>query len=255
MYGFARDWFGVDEPSGGVVLEDARTYLARRDERAKVSTPCNSYEPLADHKTPSRSTTILSTMSYVPNSLILVSRGSDSLWHVQFTGGTVPSHLFTLESWSLVRNALQPETGVLAVNFAGNVSSSAATSVLSTLLASFPYCRAIEDAPASSDPAEKRDYKNLVVFCSPSSSQPISFRKPVASDYLPYPSPMLRHRTFANFEEFELDLELYRGEGSSEWLLEGEKGEKRLETEQREGGRQHWQLMQDVIGDEVWSRW
>jgi spermidine synthase len=76
VYEYAQTYFGFPTPDGGVFLEDARIYLHRQ------------------------------------------ARGEggdfDYVIHDVFTGGSVPSSLFTLECWQAIRARLKDD-GVLAV--------------------------------------------------------------------------------------------------------------------------------------------
>ncbi|KAL8283388.1 hypothetical protein RQP46_005798 [Phenoliferia psychrophenolica] len=105
----------------------------------------------------------------------------DYIIHDVFTGGTVPSTLFTSEFWTLTKSRLLP-TGIVAINFAGNITSRASHLVLSTILSSFSHCRAWEDGPP------KGDYRNIVVLCSANPDRPIRMRNPVQVDFIPYPT-------------------------------------------------------------------
>ncbi|GAA5973491.1 hypothetical protein JCM21900_001812 [Sporobolomyces salmonicolor] len=235
VYEYARTYFGVPEPTGEVVLKDARAWLEQS----------------------------------------AAGKQFDYIIHDVFTGGAVPASLFTQEFWSTLRRRLHP-SGVLAVNFAGALSSPASKLVLSTLLASFPHCRAFEDDPLSSSAARAADpglgddtlFKNMVVFCTPSWFMPVEFRAPARSDWLEYPSPQLRKRVFERYREQEIDLARFRlpaqGEdgGDSEWATK-QRGEwllrdenaKRLEDEQLEGTRAHWVGMAEVLPPETWATW
>lgn len=76
VYEYAQKYFGFPTPDGGIFLEDARVYLSRQD------------------------------------------KGDDDAFdyviHDVFTGGSVPSSLFTIESWRAIRSKLKDD-GVLAV--------------------------------------------------------------------------------------------------------------------------------------------
>ncbi|GAA5885891.1 hypothetical protein JCM5296_000178 [Sporobolomyces johnsonii] len=232
VYAYARTYFGVPEPTGEVVLRDARAWLEQSAEDKQF----------------------------------------DYIVHDVFTGGAVPASLFTMEFWSTLRQRLHP-SGVLAVNFAGALSSPASKLVLSTLLSSFPHCRAFEDVPASTADDGLGDdtvFKNVVVFCTPSWFLPVEFRAPERSDWLEYPSPQIRKRVFERYHEQEIELERFRlpaeGEGEDggdsewvrrqrdEWLLRDENA-KRLEDEQLEGTRDHWNGMAEVLPPETWATW
>ncbi|GAA5929139.1 uncharacterized protein JCM15063_004063 [Sporobolomyces koalae] len=192
--------------------------------------------------------------------------------HDVFTGGQVPSALFTVEFWSTVRTRLH-RSGILAVNFAGSLGSAASRLVLSTLVHSFPHCRAFEDNPSSSGstrpPVEDQDtLKNLVVFCSASWFVPIEFRDPNSNDFLSFPSPRARRQVFANYLEQEISLDRFKllkeeeAGGDTEaavnerkqWLLTN-KNRYRLEQEQYEGTKQHWKAMEQVLPRSTWANW
>lgn len=157
----------------------------------------------------------------------------------QFTGGTVPSSLFTLEAWASIKSVLS-SSGVVAVNFAGNIKSRASHLVLSTLLSSFAHCRAFEDGPPHSD------FRNIIIFCS--DTGPLQFRKPVKNDYLPYPSPAIRQRVLETYDQFEIDL---RGTNRSEVVTD--RTVERLEEAQLNGAYEHWEMMKLVLPNPAWA--
>ncbi|GAA6006017.1 hypothetical protein JCM11491_004091 [Sporobolomyces phaffii] len=194
----------------------------------------------------------------------------DYIVHDVFTGGQVPASLFTVEFWSLVRQRLE-HSGVLAVNFAGSLSSRASKLVLSTLVYSFPHCRAFEDNPSSGSNATVGDdavFKNLVVFCTPAWFTPVEFRRPVAADLLAYPSPQIRRAVFDRYESQEVSLDRFKlvredeegGEAKcaklerDEWLLTDSNSGK-LDRWQLEGAREHWKAMEKVLPREAWASW
>ncbi|GAA5978870.1 hypothetical protein JCM5350_004852 [Sporobolomyces pararoseus] len=230
VYEFARKYFAVPEPSE-VVLRDAKTWLGEGDGVGKVF---------------------------------------DYIVHDVFTGGQVPASLFTIEFWSTIRQRLH-HSGILAVNFAGSLSSPASKLVLTTLVDSFPHCRAFEDNPSSGSNSTVGDdtvFKNLVVFCSPSWYNPIRFRAPIRDDFLPYPSPQIRKKVFADYESQEISLDKFKlvkedeegGESDStrkereEWILT-DRNSKKLEKLQLEGTREHWRAMEKVLPRETWASW
>ena len=180
--------------------------------------------------------------------------------------------MFTREFWSTVKRNLH-HSGILAVNFAGSLSSTASKLVLSTLVESFAHCRAFEDNPSSSSTSTVGDdavLKNIVVFCSPSWFMPIEFRRPVAGDFPPYPSPQIRRKVFRDYASQEVslnrlgvdaslgDIEEEGGEGGgtvrSEWILTNANSQ-RLDKAQLEGTREHWRAMDKVLPKETWTSW
>ncbi|GAA6032581.1 hypothetical protein JCM8097_004826 [Rhodosporidiobolus ruineniae] len=242
VYEYAHVFFGVEEPKGELVLRDAVAWVEEQQGSGKLF---------------------------------------DYIIHDVFTGGAVPSSLFTLEFWSSLRTLLHP-SGVLAVNFAGSTSSTSSKLILSTLLASFSHCRAFEDSPNAGRSGEKHGggrggdedpFKNLVLFCTRSWFVPVEFREPVAGDMLPGgPSPLTRKGVFSRFKAQELDLLPFRfdsggrtggGAGKKDPWAEKEKErwmfrrgmEARVEREQLEEVKQHWETMGKVLPVETWARW
>lgn len=131
---------------------------------------------------------------------------------------------------------------MLAINFAGTISSTSRSSnlVLATILSAFPYCRAFEDGRPSSD------YRNLVILCS--AVNPIRFRSLLPEDYLAFPSPSVRRRVLETFKEFEFDL---KGIDQSELLKD--ENVKELEIAQRSGAIQHWYMMSSTLPETSWA--
>lgn len=203
VYDFARRYFGVPSPTGGLALEDAKVFLKRP-----------------------------------------VAQRYDYIIHDVFTGGQVPSSLFTSEFWNSTKSNLTP-TGIVAINFAGPISSVAAHLIFYTILDSFSHCRAFQDgAPGPSD------FRNIVIFCS-TSSAPLQFRDPVEGDFLATPSGAIREKVLNTFKEFEVDLRALIPEGWWEKVEEG-KGEARLEKAQLEGAKEHWRIMDKVLPVQGW---
>ncbi|KAI5476429.1 spermine synthase [Pseudohyphozyma bogoriensis] len=192
VYEFAREYFGVEEPRGGVVLEDARKFM--RSHRGEKF---------------------------------------DYIVHDVFTGGTVPSSLFTTESWSEVKSVLAPH-GVVAINFAGNILSTASHLVLVTLLSSFPFCRGFTDGPP------KGDFRNIVMLCS---CRPIVMRDTESGDFLEYPSPLFRRHMLENYKEFEMDLRDLSGLVDEGIEVVSDARVKVLDEAQLEGAFEHWEIM------------
>lgn len=163
----------------------------------------------------------------------------------QFTGGAVPAHLFTRESWQAIRKVLTPH-GVLAVNFAGNVTAPATSIVATTLLDAFPpqACRAFSDGPSQAD------YRNLVFFCSNSAAHPIQFRRPEERDLIgDRVSPAIRRKVLETFQDFEFRL---GGMRRAEVLVDGQ--EWRLDKAQVPSRIEHHYIMGSIFPDDVWAQ-
>ncbi|TNY21039.1 S-adenosyl-L-methionine-dependent methyltransferase [Rhodotorula diobovata] len=233
VYEFARDYFGVGEDvdAGEVVLDDAVRWVERQEAQG--------------------------------------GKLFDYIIHDVFTGGAVPSTLFTLPFLTRLASLLHP-SGILALNFAGTLSSASSRSILRTVLHAFTsspstsgHCRAIEDVPQTATgaqrPAGPDAFRNLVVFCSREGSVPLEFRAPHAGDYLAWPSPGIRRSVFASFRGQEVDLGgvAVAGEGpeGGGGLIRGEEDARRVAREQVAEVRMHWAAMREVLPREVWARW
>jgi hypothetical protein len=153
----------------------------------------------------------------------------------------VPSALFTQECWKEVKSVLAPQ-GVVAINYAGNITSRASHLVLSTILSTFAHCRAFEDGPPHSD------FRNIIIFCS--ADTPLVFRKPIDTDYLHYPSPAIRARALETFDRFEIDL---RGTDRRAVVVDGK--ESILDNAQLSEVTEHWVKMKQVLPIETWAQY
>ncbi|ORZ35975.1 S-adenosyl-L-methionine-dependent methyltransferase, partial [Catenaria anguillulae PL171] len=111
----------------------------------------------------------------------------DFVIHDVFSGGSVPSAMFTWETFAHMRRVLKPG-GTLSVNFVGRAHELAFRHVAKTLRAVFPYVRCFAEMPegANKDGAEaevpptgKDDVANYVFYAS---SQPMDFRPPETRD-------------------------------------------------------------------------
>ncbi|KAK4054190.1 hypothetical protein OIV83_001216 [Microbotryomycetes sp. JL201] len=195
----ARRWFGLGAASGGVHLEDARTYLSRG-----------------------------------------TSEEFDYIIHDVFTGGALPSKLFTKECWQDVKSVMTRE-GIVAINFAGDTTSASAKAIFATIADSFRHCRAFEDGEHATS------YRNIVIFCS--NVRSIHFRPPLHHDLLSTVSPHLRQRVFAEFEKKEVDLHF-----SSQNDLIADANADGIAASMKTDVAQHWHLMQGVLSSGVWAK-
>ncbi|BGP32808.1 hypothetical protein JCM10296v2_004592 [Rhodotorula toruloides] len=186
----------------------------------------------------------------------------DYIIHDVFTGGAVPATLFTSTFLAQLKSLLH-HSGVLALNFAGTLSSHSSRSILSTLLSVFPHCRAFEDVPhTASGPAESTSdntFRNMVILCSKEWYAPVELREPLKADFLDYPSPMIRHSVFASFRQHEIDLTRFKpapdDHGVGTWLLRDKNDVRRVEAAQLDEVGMHWGAMEKVLPPGVWARW
>ncbi|KAH8920528.1 S-adenosyl-L-methionine-dependent methyltransferase, partial [Atractiella rhizophila] len=223
VYNLARKYFGVEEPEGGVYIQDAREYL----------------EGLTKYRR-------------------WKERKFDYIIHDVFTGGMVPAKLFTMEFFKLVKEVLAVH-GVIAVNFAGEIKAEPSQIVLQTLLRSFRgNCRAFEDGFQAHDEKQDTDeFKNMVVFCINTpieygSAPTLTFRDPTPEDFLTTVSPQFRRRVLTSFKQNEMDLN-----SMIDWkkpMMSTDKLASKLDKVQSKGAYKHWPVMRGVFPDEIW-RW
>jgi len=219
VYEYAQKYFGFPTPDGGIFLEDARVYLSRQD------------------------------------------KGDDDAFdyviHDVFTGGSVPSSLFTAESWRAIRSKLKDD-GVLAVNFVGRPLSEAASYVLTTLFSVFPFCRAFSED--SGVPLSDSDYQNMVIFCSPN-GKPI-FKKPI--EIVGFEPSSYQLQVLNSFEDHEFDLgRLLAADhdhqspqqitSKKESFVLTDRNKALLDRAQVQNGLLHWEIMRKVLPHEVWD--
>lgn len=181
----------------------------------------------------------------------------------QFTGGSVPAALFAEPFLKDLYGLLHP-SGVIAVNFAGDLSSLSTLRILTTLLRVFPRCRAFSDSPPTSvvSSTDKTDetFSNLVLLCTKDWLVDLELRDPIAADYLPSgPSPRLREQVFSQFRSREVDLGAFRSNAASndgdKWIIRSERDVRSVEREQLDEVGVHWKVMQGILPNRVWARW
>ncbi|KAJ1306130.1 hypothetical protein OPQ81_010841 [Rhizoctonia solani] len=128
VYTYAREYFGLPEPNGGVFIEDARGWV---DSRARTVSDGHYTEP-------GNATEVLQGATSTSKEVF------DYIIHDCFSGGSVPTFLFSTGFFEGTK-ALLKEDGVLAVNFAGKLGSDPAHAILNTLLSVFQSCRVFHD--------------------------------------------------------------------------------------------------------------
>ncbi|BGP56049.1 hypothetical protein JCM8202v2_003658 [Rhodotorula sphaerocarpa] len=178
--------------------------------------------------------------------------------HDVFTGGAVPARLFSLPFLTRLDKLLHP-SGVLALNFAGDLSSLSSLMILTTLHRVFPRCRAFSEPATSTASASASAHRNFVLLCTKDWLTELELRDPVRADYLPYPAPRTRDWVFSTFRQQEVDLGPFKRKADSadgdKWVLADEKAVRRAEREQVEDVGQHWRVMQGILPSSVWARW
>ncbi|KZT29235.1 hypothetical protein NEOLEDRAFT_1127909 [Neolentinus lepideus HHB14362 ss-1] len=173
----------------------------------------------------------------------------DIVIHDCFSGGGVPAQIFTMEFWDGLKKLMKPD-GVVAVNFAGKLTGKPSRAILATLERSFKTCRAFHDSMSEvSEKQMKTEFLNIVFFCTPS-SEPLTFREPIARDYH---HSYLREHVFTTPREIDLALikEGVSVEDEAEYVLTDKKN--KLEKWQEEGALEHWKVMREVLPDIFWE--
>ncbi|CAE6417924.1 unnamed protein product [Rhizoctonia solani] len=247
VYTYAREYFGLPEPNGGVFLEDARGWV---DRRARTVSDGHYTEP-------GNATEVLQGATSTPKELF------DYIIHDCFSGGSVPTFLFSTGFFEGIKGLLRPD-GVLAVNFAGKLGSDPAHAILNTLLSVFESCRVFHDKviyePGKEPKAgEHDDFLNMVYFCS--NAPTLKFRDPVEKDFL---GSFLRQHILTTMDRREVAFADIRGnatapagkpvpnvEGAAQWVLRD--GDERLGEWQKATGLEHWAVMRHVMRDDIWE--
>ncbi|KAJ5146062.1 Spermidine/spermine synthases family [Penicillium bovifimosum] len=171
----------------------------------------------------------------------------DYIIHDVFTGGAEPAELFTYEFLSNL-NSLLKEDGVIAINYAGDLTLYPTGLAVRTIKAVFPSCRIFREAPSPDE--EDANFTNMVLFCKKSSSTPIQFRDPVPADYLGSKS-----RESYLVPEHELDASMFSHYPKTGRAILRAKEVGRLDKFQDRSALEHWFIMRKVIPDAVWENW
>ncbi|EMF10498.1 uncharacterized protein SEPMUDRAFT_69676 [Sphaerulina musiva SO2202] len=186
----------------------------------------------------------------------------DYIIHDVFTGGAEPLELFNTAFLRDLRTLLTPN-GVIAINYAGDLSLPLTRLVLRTIHHTFDgQCKIYRDGPAehnadaedSKNSQEPSDFSNFVVFCR-NKAGPIAFREPTAADFL---DSLSRKHYMVPKPEWEVPFPKQSSSVGSDTnvgdLLEPG-GESSWASEQVEGAKRHWRIMRNVMPDAVWDLW
>jgi hypothetical protein len=169
--------------------------------------------------------------------------------HDVFTGGAEPVSLFTQDFLHSLSTLLSDD-GVIAINYAGDLSLPGTNMIYRTITSVFKSCRIFrENEPDSSADV---DFTNLVFFCRKRVSDPSSsdakliFRKPVEADFLG--SDARREYLMPKYEvlpeQFETQGEVLTTQNA-----------RLLERQQVKSAIGHWKVMRGVLPPEVWEAW
>jgi hypothetical protein len=73
-------------------------------------------------------------------------------------------------------------------------------------------------------------------------------REVVESDYLPYPSPLIRQQTLDTFRKREMELDQFEGKGT----IDDSQVDK-LDKAQLEVAIHHWKVMSNILPARAWA--
>ncbi|KAK5061425.1 hypothetical protein LTR84_007968 [Exophiala bonariae] len=168
----------------------------------------------------------------------------DYIIHDVFTGGAEPVELFTEEFLAGLHLLLKSD-GVIAINYAGDLSMPSASIVYRTIISVFPSCRAFREEAAPVAGTKQDDFTNMVFFCR-KTDIPVNFRKPVETDFLGS-----RFRREYLMPKYEIPSSVFETKGS---VLKNGKT-KELEKWQAKSAIGHWRVMRTVLPDAIWINW
>ncbi|KAJ5759931.1 hypothetical protein N7520_007087 [Penicillium odoratum] len=172
----------------------------------------------------------------------------DYIVHDVFTGGAEPSELFTIEFLRDL-HALLKEDGVIAINYASDITLYPTGLIVRTIKAVFPSCRIFREAEANQDDATS-DFTNMVLFCKKSKNSQVEFRKPTKADYLDSKS-----RESYLLPRHEIDFSLFDTVPKNGRRFLVAKEVNRLYKYQDRAALEHWEIMRTVLPAAVWENW
>ncbi|KAK0385243.1 hypothetical protein NLU13_7719 [Sarocladium strictum] len=171
----------------------------------------------------------------------------DYIVHDVFTGGAEPVNLFTLEFLQGLNSLLKPD-GVIAINYAGDLSQPAPKIIVNTINEVFPTCRIFRESPP--DPsvleAANMDFTNMVIFCKKTDT-PLTFRHAVVEDFL----HSRARQMYLEPKHEIMQSELY---GEDVGILMRNNTE--VLTKWHESSAVgHWAVMRTVLPPKIWEMW
>ncbi|EEQ89017.1 spermine/spermidine synthase, variant [Blastomyces dermatitidis ER-3] len=171
----------------------------------------------------------------------------DYIVHDVFTGGVEPVSLFTIEFMKGLRSLLK-EDGVIAINYAGDLTLPSSGLIVRTIRAVFPSCRIFRESEPPADTREG-DFTNMVIFCKLTDS-PLEFRNTTDADFLGSKS-----REAYLMPQLEIDAASFAKaeDGQQDVLAEGQVGDLVRWHSQSAAG--HWSIMRTVLPHVIWENW
>jgi hypothetical protein len=200
---------------------------------------------------PNHTPVIRDAVSFVAEQSVAAPKSYNYIIHDVFTGGAEPVYLFTTEFMEGL-SALLKDDGVVAINYAGDLSLGSTRLVLNTIHAVFPACRLFRDTAPPPDHQEgDADFINMVIFCVKNDGgrgrDAISFREATTKDFL---GSIARKNYLQPNEKLEVKYEYNEAQG-----VMGRKDVGELEKFHEEGAVSHWRIMRTVLPDAIWEMW
>ena len=182
---------------------------------------------------PDHTAVIDDATAYVARKSVSTPGSFDYIIHDVFTGGAEPVYLFTTEFMQGLYDLLTPE-GVVAINYAGDLTLGSTRLVLNTIHAIFPACRLFRDSPAPEEHKEgEADFINMVIFCVKNDhglgKAAVKFRDAVPKDFL---GSIARTNFLQPQRKLEVKYDFHE-----------------------DGAVSHWKIMRSVLPEGVWEMW
>ncbi|KNG48308.1 spermine spermidine synthase [Stemphylium lycopersici] len=203
---------------------------------------------------PEHNAVIDDATSYVAKTSVSAPASYDYIIHDVFTGGAEPVYLFTTEFMQGLYSLLTDD-GVVAINYAGDLTLGSTRLVLNTIHAIFPACRLFRDSPAPETHEEGApDFINMVIFCVKNDhgrgKEAVKFRDAKPADYL---GSIARRNFLQPQEKLEVKYDFVGKEQGGSVMGNADVGE--LEKFHKEGAVSHWKIMRSVLPAGVWEMW
>lgn len=201
---------------------------------------------------PDHTAVINDAVTYVEDTHKTHPGSFDYIIHDVFTGGAEPVALFTVEFLRGL-SALLADDGVIALNYAGDLSLGSTRLVLNTIHAVFPACRLFRDSAPPADLKEgDSDFINMVMFCikGDESKHAIQFRQATQDDFM---GSLARRSYLQPKPEWEVMYEFVPEAKGGKVMGKKDVGE--LEKYHEASAVNHWEVMRQVLPEGVWTLW
>lgn len=170
----------------------------------------------------------------------------DYIIHDVFTGGAEPIELFTVEFFRDLDSLLKHD-GVIAINYAGDISLYPAALIVRTIQAVFPTCRIFrEDITTQENP----NFTNMVVFCKKSTATPLRFREPTDADFF---GSGIRETHLV--PKHEIDAHQFQKIPEKGLPVLPAKRIEGLAHHRDRSAIAHWNIMRTVLPQHIWMYW